>query len=183
MKSLRHKENRTSYPGTELPNAALGYDQRKTRAILAIVIVALLVIAAVVPLASPSGIFVLRICAFQGATGLPCPLCGGSRAAQALLRGDLARALDLNVAAIPALVFLLAATIVLGFEAASGRALIDWDALLVRTRSLLPLLATLLFFYWIVHLAGAIRSMKTELVNLENPIARAVCQRFSMQKQ
>lgn len=47
-------------------------------------------------------------CPFRAATGLDCPLCGGTRAVQALAGGDLVQALDHNVlvvAALPLLVF------------------------------------------------------------------------------
>lgn len=36
------------------------------------------------------------ICALKRFTGLPCPLCGGTRAALALLQGHLAQAIELN---------------------------------------------------------------------------------------
>jgi len=43
----------------------------------------------------PSGLVPFR-CPFLAVTGLPCPLCGGTRAAEALARGDLVHALELN---------------------------------------------------------------------------------------
>lgn len=36
------------------------------------------------------------VCPFKAVTGLPCPGCGGTRAAQALLQGDLLLALYIN---------------------------------------------------------------------------------------
>jgi hypothetical protein len=153
-------------------------DQRQYRAGAAAIIVALLVGAALLPLAPPSRFPGLPTCVFKSATGLPCPFCGGTRATQALLRGDLARALYLNVAALPAVITFVAAALVLGWEAMRGRAVGDWDAQLRRLRSLLPVLAALLCVYWFVHLMNALRSRKAELVDLRNPIAHAIHKRF-----
>ena len=155
-------------------------DQRQYRAGAAAIIVALIVGAALLPLAPPSRFPGLPTCVFKSATGLPCPFCGGSRATQALLCGDLSRAVYLNVAALPAVITLVAAALVLGWEAMRGRAVGDWDALLRRFRSLLPILAALLCIYWLVHLMNALRGPNSELVDLHNPIARTVHKRFSI---
>jgi hypothetical protein len=168
---------------SDVPDSSLTPNQRKFRGMLAFVVVALLGGAALLPLASPSGVFGLQVCAFKGLTGLPCPLCGGSRAVQAVLLGDLARALDLNLVALPAIVVLAAITIVLSCEATTGRAVIDWNAFFSRLHSLLPIFVALFCFYWIVHLVDAVRGGKSELVNLRNPVARAVCERFSVRQQ
>ena len=158
----------------------LRLDQRKFRAIAAAVIVAMLAGAAVLPLAPPSRFSSgLPTCVLKSATGLPCPFCGGTRATQALLRGDLGRALYLNAAALPAVVTFVTAALVLGWEAMRGRAVGDWDALVRRLRSLLPIMAALLCIYWLVHLMNALRGPKSELVDLENPIARTIQKRFS----
>ena len=158
----------------------LRLDQRKFRATAAAIIVAMLAGAAVLPLAPPSRFSPgLPTCVLKSATGLPCPFCGGTRATQALLRGDLARALYLNAAALPAVVTFVTAALVLGWEAMRGRAVGDWDALLRRLRSLLPIMAALLCIYWLVHLMNALRGPKSELVDLENPIARTIHKRFS----
>ena len=42
-------------------------------------------------------------------------------------------------------------------------------------------MAALLCIYWLVHLMDALRAPKSELVDLRNPIARAVHKRFSVQ--
>lgn len=52
-------------------------------------------------------------CPLLSLTGLDCPLCGGSRMLGALLRGDLAGAVDLNVFAL-VVVLPLAAAFLLG---------------------------------------------------------------------
>ena len=141
-------------------------------------IVAMLVGAALLPLTPPQRFPGLPMCLLKSATGLPCPFCGGTRATQAILRGDFARALHLNAAALPAVITLVTAASVLGWEAMRGRAIGDWDAQLRRLRSLLPLLAALLCVYWLVHLMNALRAPKSELVDLRNPIAHAIHERF-----
>lgn len=168
-------------PGSPNPssNLSLRPDQRKFRAISASVLVALLIGVALLPLASPPGLLSLQTCAFKGVTGLPCPLCGGTRAAQAVLRGDLARAFYLNVAALPVVAALMAGAMLLGYEALSGRATVDWNLFVPRLRSIVPILIAVFCFYWLVHLTDAVRGLKSELVDLHNPIARAICKRFS----
>ena len=160
-------------------------DQRKPRAVMAAVIIAMLaglaLLPLVPPLVPPFALPGLPTCAFKSATGLPCPFCGGTRAAQALLRGELSRALYLNVAALPALVVFVAVALVLGWEALFGRSLGDWDALFGRLRSFVPVMVVLLCIYWLVHVADALRGPKPELVDLRNPIARAVQKRFPVQ--
>ncbi len=160
-------------------------DQRKPRAVMAAVIIAMLaglaLLPLVPPLVPPFALPGLPTCAFKSATGLPCPFCGGTRAAQALLRGELSRALYLNVAALPALVVFVAVALVLGWEALFGRSLGDWDALFGRLRSFVPVMVVLLCIYWLVHVVDALRGPKPELVDLRNPIARAVQKRFPVQ--
>jgi hypothetical protein len=158
-------------------------DQRKFRAILVLVFVVLLAGLAFLPLGPPTAFLGLQTCAFKGATGLPCPLCGGTRAAQAVIRGDLVRASYLNPAALPAVVALVAAAIMLAIEAMGARAVVTWSVVLRRLQPLLPMLALLFCLYWIVHLVSAVRASKAELVDLRNPIARSICQRFSDPKK
>jgi hypothetical protein len=161
------------------PKPPLRSDQRNFRAILVFVFVLELCGLALLPLAPPSFSFGLQTCAFKGVTGLPCPLCGGTRATQALLRGDFVRAHYLNMAALPVLVAMVAGAIALSIEAMRGRVIINGGAVIQRLRGCLPALALLFFLYWIVHLASAVRSSKLELVDLHNPIARSITQRFS----
>jgi Protein of unknown function (DUF2752) len=144
---------------------------------------ALLAGAALLPFASQSPLPSVHTCVFKGATGLPCALCGGSRATQAALRGDFARACYLNVAALPAIVLALSATLLLCYEAISGNAVIAWSRFPTRIRPLLPLLLVLFGVYWIMHLADAVRRAKPELIDLRNPIARVICERFSDSKR
>jgi hypothetical protein len=161
------------------PKPPLRSDQRKFRAILVFVFVLALCGVALLPLTSPPFSFGMQTCAFKGVTGLPCPLCGGTRATQALLRGDFVRAHYLNMAALPVLVAMVSGAIALTMEAMCGRVIIDGGAILQRLRGFLPALALLFFLYWIVHLANAVRSSKLELIDLHNPIARSISERFS----
>jgi hypothetical protein len=68
----------------------------------------------------------LPLCGFRHVTGLPCPLCGGTRACAALADGNFLAAWQLN----PGLMVLLALAAVhsvqLGFEAWTGRRVQRW---------------------------------------------------------
>jgi hypothetical protein len=160
-------------------NPSLRTDERKVRAIVVLALLAVLAGVAVIPWNSPVFPFGLQTCALKGATGLPCPLCGGTRATHALLHGDFARAAYLNMAAFPALALFVTVAVVLAAEALRGRMLIQWTAILRRWRPVWAVLALVFFLYWVVHLIDAVRVVKPELVDLRNPIARLICQRFS----
>jgi hypothetical protein len=179
----QHREDAASGSPNGSSKPPLRPDQRKFRAILVLVFLVLLAGLALLPLGPPTSFLGLQTCAFKGATGLPCPLCGGTRAAQAVLRGDLVRASYLNPAALPVVVALVAAAIMLAIEAMRGRAVVTWGAVLRRLQPLLPVLALLFCLYWIVHLVSAVRASKAELVDLRNPVARSICQRFSDPKR
>jgi hypothetical protein len=68
----------------------------------------------------------LPLCGFRHVTGLPCPLCGGTRACAALAEGNFLAAWQLN----PGLMVLLALAAVhsvqLGYEAWTGRRVHRW---------------------------------------------------------
>ena len=100
-----------------------------------------------------------------------------------LLRGDLSRALYLNMAALPTVVALVAAALVLAYEALRGRVAVDWNALLSRFRSRLPIIVTLFCVYWLLHLSAALRVPKSELIDLRHPLANEIHKRFSLQTQ
>jgi hypothetical protein len=87
------------------------------------------------------------------------------------------------VAALPVIVIALSATLLLCCEAISGKAVIAWSRFPTRIQPLLPLLLVLFCVYWIVHLADAVRHVKPELIDLRNPIARLICERFSDSKR
>ena len=113
-------------------------------------------------------------CIFRSTTGLPCPFCGGTRAAHWLLQGNFARSLDLNVLAIPALTVILAVTLCIAFEAATARRIAEWESLVRRAAKFLPVAILLVVVTWIPQVIRAVQQSKTELVDPRNPIAGAV---------
>lgn len=63
------------------------------------------------------------LCAFKHLTGVPCPLCGGTRVCAALAQGDVAAALQLNPGLLPVLALAALHSGLLLAEALSGREL------------------------------------------------------------
>lgn len=78
---------------------------------------ALLLLAPAAPVVAPG----LPPCFFHQVTGLPCPTCGGTRAALALLSGDVPGAFHANPLVAAALVVLVGGGLVAGAIAAFGR--------------------------------------------------------------
>ncbi|MDX6765908.1 MAG: DUF2752 domain-containing protein [Candidatus Methylacidiphilales bacterium] len=100
---------------------------------------------------------------FLAWTGLPCPLCGGTRAMRALLLGDWSRALYLNPLAVLVVLGGLLWTAACLWEAWRGRALVPgWDQKLAPAGRWLVLLIVL---YWIYHAGTAWWWPKEELLN------------------
>jgi len=114
----------------------------------------------------------MPLCAFKNLTGLPCPLCGGTRAAHALLNGDFGRAVYLNPLAFPAVLAFMLAAFVAAAELWRGRTLADWPALGRRVAPLAPLFLTLLLLWWLPHIYNALHTPKPELIDPRKPIAR-----------
>ncbi len=117
-------------------------------------------------------------CAIRSLTGLPCPLCGGTRATRALLHGDVNRALQLNALALPALIVLAGGAALLGWEGVRGRPVMDWKALGARLWKWAPWVAVLLVAWWIPQLAGALSGTKAELMDGNHPVARLIYQKI-----
>ena len=151
--------------------------QRKLRAAAAAGIIVLLGALAILP-PLQQGSFKIPGCFFHKMTGLPCPLCGGTRAARALLHGDIPRALALNPLSLIAVAALIAAAGILAWEAVRGRAATDWAGFFQRARWWFPFLLVALFLWWFPHLWGALRGDKIELLDLNNPIARSLHEDF-----
>ena len=158
----------------------LRLDQRKFRATAAAVIVAMLAGAAVLPLAPPSRFSRFANVRFEER----------DRASLSVLRRN---ASDSSLAtrrprsrALPQRSRAACRRHVCdgrsgawdGRQCAAARSAIGMP-LLRRLRSLLPIMAALLCIYWLVHLMNALRGPKSELVDLENPIARTIHKRFS----
>jgi hypothetical protein len=154
--------------------------QRAWRGAAAIVIVGILAFLAWLPKNSSAGL-PGSACLFHEATGLPCALCGGTRAAKALVHGDFQRALHLNAAAFPAVAGLSLAALIFLWESLRGRALTNWSALARRYRMAFPIGLILLILWWIPQMIGALDGSKSELINLQNPIARTLATLFDHQ--
>lgn len=114
------------------------------------------------------------VCGFQKWSGLPCAMCGGTRAASALAAGDWRRALEWNAMAVPVLAALAFAAAVCLVELIRGRALMDWSP--VRkwpARFLFPGLG-LLLAWWIFHVRAALENPDSGLADRGKPFAAAV---------
>lgn len=111
------------------------------------------------------------ICGFHAASGLPCLFCGGTRAARAILHGDLHAAVYFNALAFPALALVAGAFVVLLVEAATGRPLASRQILLRHLNRFVPVLIALALAWWVFHIYTALRTPKPELVDFRNPIA------------
>ena len=140
---------------------------------MAATIIGGLAVLAMIPLPAP-GTSLLPICGLRSLFGLPCPLCGGTRAAQAVLQGDFAHAAYLNPLAFPAVGLLLVAALICACELVRRRPLANWDHLRHRLSS--PVACTfravLLLVWWPIHLLAALRTPKPELVDFHNPVAK-----------
>ena len=68
----------------------------------------------------------LPLCGFRYITGLPCPLCGGTRACAALADGNFLIAWQLNPGLIVLFALAAAHSMQLGFEAWTGRRVQCW---------------------------------------------------------
>ena len=110
-------------------------------------------------------------CGLHALTGLPCPLCGGTRAARAILAGNWDCAVYLNALAFPALILVALLMAALSVEAIFGRDVLSWSAAAGWVARWGPLLIALTIVWWLPHLFLALRTPKPELVDLGNPIA------------
>jgi len=111
---------------------------------------------------------------FREVTGLPCPLCGGTRATRAILAGDWSRAVYLNILAFPALLSAILILSVLTIEAIRGRALANYKVLVRRVPKWTPIAALIILAIYLSQLYLAVKMPKNELVDFTNPIAAAL---------
>ena len=118
-------------------------------------------------------------CGLHVLTGRPCPFCGGTRAARAILDGNWDRALYLNAFAFPALVLIFGVAAVLLIEAITARDVLSWKSASGWISRRGPLLLALAVVWWGFHLVLALRTPKPELVNLHNPIAAGLRSQFA----
>jgi hypothetical protein len=160
----------------------LSRSKRMTRTAWALGAAILLAVTAFAPL-PPPGSGIVPTCGFRGLTGLPCALCGGTRAAQAILRGNWPRAQALNPLAFPAVGLVIVVGLVAAAEAAAGRILLPWAATWSRRSTLLVVAGVFaLLIWWPPHLTRALRENNAELIDLQNPIARALQERMGPAK-
>lgn len=110
-------------------------------------------------------------CAFHSLTGLPCLLCGGTRAMDAILAGNPQAALHLNALAFPALALVGIVTGVFLIEASTGRVIAPWERIFYKLKRLTPLLLLAAAAWWAIHMYLALKTPKPDLVDLRNPIA------------
>ncbi|GAB4179919.1 MAG: hypothetical protein Fur0032_20730 [Terrimicrobiaceae bacterium] len=117
------------------------------------------------------GIFSGGTCGFHAMTGLPCGLCGATRATRAMLSGDWARAWELNALAFPVLGVVAFAALVLAGEAMFGRRLLPvWP---VKLRVVAVLAACVSLLVWTTfQIRTALRETNRELVNFEHPLVK-----------
>lgn len=92
----------------------------------------------------------LPLCGFRHVTGLPCPLCGGTRACAALADGNFLAAWQLNPGLMVLLALAAAHSVQLGFEAWTGRRVRRWR---IGAGAWRVGLAVLLLA-WVLRLAG-----------------------------
>jgi predicted membrane-bound mannosyltransferase len=150
-------------------NAPLSRDARRIRGVIAAAIFGFFAIFTFFPRLNP-----LPFCGFKALTGLPCPLCGGTRAAHAVLHGDITHAAYLNPLAILVIFLMLAVGVVSLIETVLGRPLANWSALWDRWHRPIPVaLVAALLIWWPFHISFALQKPKTELINLQNPFAQA----------
>lgn len=100
--------------------------------------------------------------AFQRWVGLPCPLCGGTRAMHALFEGDIHRALYLNWIALPVLVFGVLLVALCCIELLLHRSLLP----VIRFNRRILIFAGILFVaLWGLQIFQALYVPKPELLN------------------
>jgi hypothetical protein len=100
--------------------------------------------------------------AFQRWVGLPCPLCGGTRAMHALFLGNLHQALYLNWLALPVLILGIAVIVISVIELITRRSL--WPHFSISRRGIILLLALFLFL-WGLQIFQSLYVPKPELLN------------------
>lgn len=113
-------------------------------------------------------------CGFRNLSGLPCAMCGGTRAASALLGGDWERALYWNAMALPLLAGVAWVAVVCAVELLRGMALVEWKALGMRLGRFFPVTLVVIGGWWVAHVFMALETPKPALVDLRNPVAAMV---------
>jgi len=117
------------------------------------------------------GILAGGTCGFHAVTGLPCGLCGATRATRALLVGDWARAMELNALALPVVLLVASGALLLAGEALVGRRLIPVWPVKLRVATALGACAALLV-WTTFQIRTALEQSNRELVNFDHPVVK-----------
>jgi len=116
-------------------------------------------------------------CSFLSVTGLPCAMCGGTRAVRALAAGDVERSLYLNAAAIPTLLGIGSVGLVLAFEAISGRRAFPGfrRSVIGKKPYLIGVVLVIVIVPWTVwHAWEALSTPKPELIMPDHPVVKVL---------
>jgi len=120
---------------------------------------------------SPLRDIILRPCTFHAAFGLPCAMCGGTRALFAILHGNFAYAWTLNPAAVLLIAMATVACAVVFIEAATGRRLCPVVPVRIRTSFAIGLCIALVL-WTIFHCWSACIHHNEELVDFQHPFVQ-----------
>jgi len=143
----------------QAPRLPLSPDQRLLRAAGSAAILGFIVYSWVL---NPQSVSTFNLSAFRNIIGLPCPLCGGTRATHYLLQGDLTQALYYNWLALPAFLGGMALVLIFGWELLRDRAYLPIFRLSKRIWA-----AAIIFVIaiWAYHIYDALHTPKLELLN------------------
>ncbi len=103
-------------------------------------------------------------------TGLPCLLCGMTRALHLLLCGDVAGAIYFNWLSIPFLAALICAAGMFALELSTGRQIVNLRALAPFTARRLTICVAAALALWTLNVYLAISQHKSELLNRHGPL-------------
>lgn len=113
----------------------------------------------------------LQSCGIWALTGLPCPLCGGTRSVKALLAGDWSRSIGWNPLVPPlAMVMVLWAAVVV-LELALNRCLLPETWWPRWSRRILALSLALLMVWWCSRIFCVFQERDHPLLNDSHPVA------------
>lgn len=110
-------------------------------------------------------------CGLHALTGLPCGLCGATRATRALFAGDWSRAWELNALAVPVVFLSGVAGVLVLCEVVTGRRWIPVWPLRLRVAVVLAACAGLLV-WTAFQIRTALSENNRELVNFQHPVVK-----------
>jgi len=107
----------------------------------------------------------IDLCPFFQLSGLPCLFCGGTRATQALLRGQWEQAFYYNWLAFPAVLGVVVLMLLWSIELYRGHRLFRWEGHWLWRSPTLWLFGVMGMVSWSWHIYQAITIPKQELLN------------------